>query len=357
MEQIESILDLMSAPAFCVADGTVTAVNEAARRRGIAQGTAVDTLLATGREEYSRYNGGSLYLTVLASGISCGASVSRMDSCDIFLLEQENDQAELQAMALAAQELRSPLTSVMAVADRLFPLTQEEQDPALQDQVARINRGLLQMMRIICNMSDAYRSSQDTSHMETRDIGTALEEIFLTAGPMIAHTGITLRFSGLNEPVYGLMDHGKLERAVHNILSNAVKFTPEGGTIDARLTRKDNMLHLTVEDSGTGIHKSIRGSIYERYRREPALEDSRHGIGLGMVLIRSAATAHGGTVLLEQPEGRGSRLTMTIAIRQSKTATVRSPMFEGDYAGGMDHRLLELSGCLPAQLYRKEPTE
>jgi signal transduction histidine kinase len=228
----------------------------------------------------------------------------------------------------------------------------------MQDQIARINRGLLQMMRVICNMSDAYHSNQEApSQMETREIGNFLAEIFNNAAPMIAHTGIRLQFSGLTEPVYGLIDPGKLERAVHNILSNAVKFTPEGGTIKAKLTRKGKMLYLTVEDSGSGIHESIRGSVYERYRREPALEDSRHGIGLGMVLIRSAATVHGGTVLLEQPEARGSKLTMTIAIRTSKNTLVRSPIFEVDYAGGMDHRLLELSGCLPAKLYQKDLTE
>ena len=358
MEQIDQILTLMSDPAFCVTEGIVTAVNDAARRRGITAGTAVEDLLATGREEYSTYTGGSLYLTLSAGGSSWGASVNRIGTQDLFLLEQENDQAELQAMALAAQDLRSPLTSVMAVAEQLFPLEQDDQDPALQDQVARINRGLLQMMRIICNMSDAYRSNQESpSQMETREIGGFLEEIFRTAAPMIAHTGIRLDFSGLTEPVYGLIDPDKLERAVHNILSNAVKFTPEGGTIAAKLTRKGKMLCLSVEDSGCGIQEAIRGSVYERYRREPALEDSRHGIGLGMVLIRSAATVHGGTVLLEQPEGRGSKLTMTIAIRTTKSSMVRSPIFEVDYAGGMDHRLLELSGCLPAKLYQKDLSE
>ena len=103
MEQIDQILTLMSDPAFCVTEGIVTAVNDAARRRGITAGTAVEDLLATGREEYSTYTGGSLYLTLSAGGSSWGASVNRIGTQDLFLLEQENDQAELQAMALAAR--------------------------------------------------------------------------------------------------------------------------------------------------------------------------------------------------------------------------------------------------------------
>ena len=101
MEQIDQILALMRAPAFCVTEGTVTAVNDAARRRGILPGTAVDTLLSTGREEYGAFTGGSLYLTVTAADSTCGASVNRVGGQDLFLLEQDSDQAELQAMALA----------------------------------------------------------------------------------------------------------------------------------------------------------------------------------------------------------------------------------------------------------------
>lgn len=355
MEQIEdtaAMLELMTRPAFCVAKGTVTRVNDAARKRTITEGTSVGNMLVTGAQEYAEFQGGCLYLTLTLSGIPCGASVTRMEDCDIFLLEQDEDQAELQAMALAAQELRQPLTSVMTVADRLFPLAEEDADPAMQDQVARINRGLFQMLRIISNMSDAYRYCQDTvSRQETRDIGSLLEEFFAGAAPLVAHTGMELHFTGLNESVYCLVDAEKLERAVNNILSNAVKFAPMGGIIDAKLTRKGEMLYLTVQDSGSGVPGNLRCSVYDRYRREPGLEDSRFGIGLGMVLIRSAAAAHGGTVLMEQSPERGNRLTMTVSLRKSTEAVVRSRVLRVDYAGERDHRLLELSETLPASLY------
>lgn len=357
MEQIEdtAMLDLMTRPAFCVSGGTVTRVNDAARRRTVTEGTPIGDLLVTGAREYREFRDGCLYLTLSLSGIPCGASVTRMEDCDIFLLEQDEDQAELQAMALAAQELRQPLTSVMTVADRLFPLTGEDADPAMQDQVARINRGLFQMLRIISNMSDAYRYCQDTvSRQETRDICGILEELFSAAAPLIAHTGMQLRFTGLNEPVYCLVDAEKLERAVNNILSNAVKFAPKGGTIDAKLSRTGNMLYLTVQDSGSGVPGDLRSSVYSRFRREPGLEDSRYGIGLGMVLIRSAAAAHGGTVLMEQSPERGNRLTMTVSIQESPETVVRSRVLHVDYAGERDHRLLELSDSLPADLYQKE---
>ena len=111
------------------------------------------------------------------------------------------------------------------------------------------------------------------------------------------------------------------------------------------------MLHLQVLDSGSGIAQQIRSSIFHRYLRQPGIEDSRWGLGLGMVLIRSAAASHGGTVLIDSPTGAGTRVTMTLAIRQRTEAALRSPILRVDYAGERDHGLIELSDSLPAALY------
>ena len=68
-------------------------------------------------------------------------------------------------------------------------------------------------------------------------------------------------------------------------------------------------------------------------------------------IIRTAAAHHGGAVLIDQPEGVGTRITMTMSIRQSKQATLRSNVLRVDYAGEQDHGLIELSECLPTELY------
>ena len=72
-----------------------------------------------------------------------------------------------------------------------------------------------------------------------------------------------------------------------------------------------------------------------------------------MVLIRSTAAVHGGTVLVDHPDGVGTRITISFAIRQGK-ATLRSPRMRIDYAGERDHALVELSDVLPAHLYRSD---
>ena len=350
-KDIAGMLDLMIQPAFSVTDGMIRHVNAAAKSQLISEGTAVDTLLLTGRQEYAEFQGGCLYLTLTVGG----ASVSRMGQTDIFVLEQDADQAELQAMALAAMELRQPLSNVMTVADKLFPIAGKDEDPALQDQIARINKGLYQMLRIIGNMSDAYRYSKDsTSGLQTRDICALTQELFDSNAAFIRHADIRLNFTAPSQAIYCLVDEEKLERAISNILSNAVKFSHPGDRIDAALVRKKDLLYLTVRDSGGGIAPALRSNVYARYLREPGIEDSRFGIGLGMVLIRSAAAAHGGAVLIEHLQDSGTQITLTLRLRQSSEAIVRSPIQAIDYAGEWDHKLIELSESLPAGVYKKE---
>lgn len=350
-----AVLHEIPIPAFIVREGIVTDANTAAQQQGVRIDQPIQKLLATGAEEYGTFSSGRLYLNLTLAGASCGASVTKGQDYDLFLLEQEDDISELQAMALAAQALRSPLSNVMTVADRLFPLTESDGSSEAREQAARINKGLYQMLRIVSNMSDAYRYSQDSApRLEIRDIRAIMEELFRQHIPLIQHTGIRLQFENLPASIFCLVDAEKLERAVGNILSNALKFTPRGGTIDAKLIRTGKMLQLTVQDSGTGIPETVRGNVYNHFQRHPGIEDGRFGIGLGIVLIRSAATAHGGTVLIDQPEGAGTRITMTLAIRQDTDALVRSSIISVDYAGGRDHRLLELADSLPAQLYATE---
>ena len=168
------LLNLTTRPAFTVRDGLVDMTNEAARKYFLEPGVPVEELLITGKEEYQEFTEGCLYLSLSIGGISCAASVSRMDGYDLVIIEQDADQAELQAMALAAQEIRGPLSNVMSVADQMFPVTEQEANEETQAQIARINRGLYQMLRIVGNMSDAHRDSSRswiTNDWATRTTG------------------------------------------------------------------------------------------------------------------------------------------------------------------------------------------
>ncbi len=357
MEQtkdISAILNLITAPAFCVQNGVIDYVNQGAQNLLIEKGQALEPLLPFGQKEYASAGNGTLYLSLNIGGTPCDAFVTRTGSEDIFVLDGIGDQLELQAYALASQQLRVPLSNSMLMVDRLLRSLDFADDPVRQEQAARLNRSLYQILRMISNMSDASRYTIEAPHLETRDICSFVEEIFSDAAESAKMSGICVTYSGPEAPLYTQIDSERLERGIYNILSNAVKFTPKGGSVHASLTRHGDQLYLTVTDSGSGIAEKIRSSIFSRYRRNPAIEDSNHGLGLGMVFIRAAAAAHNGTVLVQQPEAGGTRITMTIRIIQQTYATLRSPIYRVDYAGERSHSLLEMSDTLPVSLYKPE---
>lgn len=338
------ILDLMVRPGFCVKENRIIKCNRAAQGLFLTEGNEILPLLHTGKEEYEAFTSGCLYLTLRLNGQDFGASVTRMEEGDIFILDQESDLGELQAMALAARELREPLANVMISADKLL------HDSDTPD-AARLNQGLYQLLRIIGNMSDAVKYTAST-RQETRDICTLMASIFEKARVAVEQAGIHLEYTGCKDPVYCLADEEQLERAVLNILSNAIKFLPNSGTIQAEFSRCGRSMRLSIQDNGSGIAHDVLSNVFRRYLRQPGIEDGRHGIGLGMVLIRSAAANHGGTVLIDQPEENGTRITLTFAIRQNTDTSLRSPVLRVDYAGERDHALLELSESLPSGLYK-----
>ena len=337
-------LDLMVRPGFCVKENTIVKCNRSARNLLLKEGDDVLPLLQTGLEEYAAFQGGCLYLSLCFGSQIFGASVSRIAGADVFLLDSDQDQTELQAIALAARELREPLSNVMISAEKFLRNTE---DP----DAARLNQGLYQMLRLIGNMSDTLKFAAH-SRQEIRDICALVASIFEKAKALLEHTGVRLEYIGCPESVYSLVDEEQLERAILNILSNAVKFLPAEGHIRAEFVRQGHTMRLSIADNGNGIAQEILPNVFRQYLRQPGIEDGRHGIGLGMTLIRSAAANHGGTVLIDQPEASGTRVTMTLAIRQNTDGILRSPILRVDYAGERDHALLELSESLPSQLYK-----
>lgn len=346
-KNIQEFLELVSQPGFCVKDGRILHVNQAARALMLTPGQEMESLLQTGTEEYRQFENGQLYLSLNLGTISRNASVLRMVDMDLFLLEAASDSEEFRSMGLVSMELRSPLMSVISSAQQLLNQLEPENTEA-----AKLNKGLAQLLRLTSNLSDVERY-RESCHMETRDICSVLEELLEKSQVLTAGSGIRLSWELPREAIPCLIDSEQIERAVWNLISNAVKFLSREGAVHVKLTRRGQRLYLTVADSGSGIAEQIRSTVFQRYLRQPGIEDSRFGLGLGMVIVRTAAANHGGTVLIEQNEGSGTRVTMTLALRQTTDNKLHSPILRPDYSSGWDHGLVELSDCLPAELYKQ----
>ena len=217
-----------------------------------------------------------------------------------------------------------------------------------------LQKNLYQLNRIILNMSDAswYRADS-TAHHETTDFSVLFHEIMEKMEFLTNEAGSQLVFKNLTEPVIGLADREELFRAISNIISNAVKFSPRGSLISAQLEQKGDMLHFSVSDQGDA--QAARCNVFTRYLRTVAIEDKRHGLGLGMAIVHAVAIDHGGTVLVDTPESGGTRVTMTIAIQKSDTLLMRTPIElpSQSYTAGLDAGLVEFADVLPADAFKK----
>jgi K+-sensing histidine kinase KdpD len=273
-----------------------------------------------------------------------------MEAGHLFCLESDYKDPELRAFALVAQQLREPLAKAMIGTELLLPNAAVKEDAEATKHLAQVNRSLHQLLRAVCNMSDAAQYADSLcANLQAKNATEIFDEILKKAADLAVQAGRTLLFTVPKQAVFCPVDEEKLERAILNLLSNAIKFTPKGGTINAIVQTRGNRLLFTVHDSGEDA--DIFG-MFSRFLREPGIEDGRSGIGLGMSIVHSVAAAHGGTVLIERLEKAGVKITMTLSLKQPDNNIFRSPVrLPIDYAGGYDHCLLELSDILPDALF------
>ena len=350
-QEKQNLLEMIDRPAFIVRNGIIADCNQMAKNRQISIGTPITDFLPDGCAEYEELKNGVLYLTLQMDWIQCGATVVRQDTEDIFLMDRDADQAQLQALALAAQQLRVPLSNVMTLSDLLTPeLVSEVQ----KEKAAQMRKALFQLMRLITNMADAERyTGLDAPHFENTELCAFFREIVEKAAVTAEAADVRLHFTCPEKPIFTIVDRERMERALYNLLANAIKFSQKGAAVEIKLTGNKKTACLTVEDEGDGIASHIHGTLFHRYMREPAIEDSRFGLGLGMTMVRTTAAIHGGTVLLEQT--KGTKVALTMAIRKEAPGTLRTPTLRiSDYAGGRDLGLLEFSETLPVSAYKKD---
>lgn len=343
------IIQLIPQPAFLVKGGIVTEANEAAEKRQIRPGASVLELIRIGLEEYQNLSSGKLYLE-LTSGRTW---VTIYGDHHLFCLDDAYTLPELRAFALAAQHLRQPLSNAITGTDLLMQNTALLEDSALKQQLGQINRSLHQLVRAVCNMSDVSQLGlTGSSRPEIRNISAAIDEIFEKATALTKESGYVLNFRGIQTNIDCAVDVPLLERAILNLISNAMKFSPSGSTIQARLKRNGNRLSLTVENPISGENRCTFSNEFMRFLREPGIEGGQSGIGLGLSVISNIASAHRGTILADTAQKNHARIVISLPITTNPDSVVRSPiLIPGGYTGGIDSYLIELSDVLPSKFY------
>ena len=351
--QTQTLLNLLGKPAFGVKDSHILILNNEATALGITAGDPIAPLLLTDERALSDFRDGSMYLQLTVNGAILDATVLPMPGILLFLIAPEEESSVLQALSLAATQLREPLAGVMAISDNLHAkaskLTEKE-----KEKIGHLNRSLLHMQRLVSNMSDAPRYyNRNSCKKQTHNVTALFAGWIEKSAALLTAAGLALTFEKPGEDIIAQVSAEYLERAVLNMLSNAAEVSKPGSTLVASLKKSDKTLLFTLKDTGPGIPQDASVNMFDRYLRCASLNDGTRGLGLGMFYIRSAAAAHDGTVLLQNGKDGGLEVTLTISLKKSKEPFVRSDIIRVDYSGGYDHTLLELSNILPPELYQK----
>jgi signal transduction histidine kinase len=153
-------------------------------------------------------------------------------------------------------------------------------------------------------------------------------------GPLAAHKDQLITVSCCDQLTYIVADRAKLQIILENLLANAVKFTPEGGTIALEAKAEKNGVHVTVRDTGIGIPAEEQEWIFKPFHQlESSLTRSHGGVGIGLALAKNLVELHGGQIWVESEVGQGSAFHFTIPDCSRQSITREEVWFASESTG------------------------
>ncbi|NMO94219.1 cell wall metabolism sensor histidine kinase WalK [Paenibacillus lemnae] len=240
----------------------------------------------------------------------------------IAVLQDVTEQEKLEAsrrefVANVSHELRTPLTTIKSYTEAL-------EDGALEDRqmaprfVHVIQNETGRMIRLVTDLLHLSRldSKEAALRRQQVDIVEMLEDVEDRFSFQMQQKGITAIIDVKAGVSKGMLDRDGIDQVLDNLISNALKYTPDGGTItmEAALTEQ-GMLSLSVSDTGIGIPKKDLDRIFERfYRVDKARTRNMGGTGLGLSIAREMVRAHGGSISLQSELEKGTKVTFTLPL-------------------------------------------
>jgi signal transduction histidine kinase len=240
---------------------------------------------------------------------------------DMVSILNRQRQGQLAFLAGVAHDLRNPLSalklqSVVISPDR--PLPAEDQ---VRQAFARVQRQVDRLDRMVSDFLDAacIESGNLNLRMEEcdlRDLVRVTFELFEPAAPV--HRFV---LNAPGDPVLATCDPTRLEQVLNNLVSNAIKYSPRGGTVQVTVDREAGGVVLAVADQGVGMSSDDVAHVFEPFRRTGASAESIPGLGLGLFVAQRIVEAHGGRISVESAPGKGSTFRVHLPVRRGEQAS------------------------------------
>ena len=219
---------------------------------------------------------------------------------------READRLKDEFVALISHDLRTPLTSIMGYLElTMDDETLGEEPRSYLEVVQRNSERLLRLVNDLLFVARLEAGELDL-HPTAIDLGAVVRQSVEEARPRAAGKGIELGCEVQSVPSISA-DRGRMFQLLDNLISNAIKFTPEEGRVDVRLLHRNSRARIEVADTGIGIAEDEQARLFERFfRASTATERHIPGTGLGLYIACAIAEAHGGTIDVESERGRGT---------------------------------------------------
>lgn len=215
-------------------------------------------------------------------------------------------------IATVSHELRTPLTTIDGFLELIIE-QRESLDPSVLGWLAIIRRNVERQRLVVRDLLTAAstRSTPLSVALVDGDLGRVAAEAAIAIGPEADQKHIVIEVRALPTP--GRFDPLRMAQVAENLLSNAVRYTPDGGSVSIRTRDDGDALELIVRDNGVGIDEADRDLLFDEFfRGSTARASAIRGVGLGLAVVRTIVTAHGGTAALESEVGVGTTVTVRI---------------------------------------------
>ncbi|MGE3820539.1 MAG: ATP-binding protein, partial [Isosphaeraceae bacterium] len=243
---------------------------------------------------------------------------------------KDSDRRKDEFLAMLAHELRNPLAAIRTAVHIL--MLKGPQQPELNWGREVIDRQAKHLTRLIEDLLDVSRIS--TGKIQLKPVPVDVREVVARAvesvQPMMEAKSHDLKIHLPTEPLLAMADSSRLEQVLGNLLTNAAKYTDQGGSISVQASREGATLALRVRDNGIGLSAEMLPHIFNLYTQvEGAADRSLGGLGIGLTLVKLLVELHGGTVsAASEGPGLGSEFTITLPALES---TIEVAERSGEY--------------------------
>jgi PAS domain S-box-containing protein len=232
----------------------------------------------------------------------------------------EYEKLRTEFFANISHELRTPINVIFSTLQLLqvFNKSSSNEEEKMDKHIHVMKQNCYRLIRLINNLIDVTKI--DAGYLELNlnnyNIVSIVEDITLSVAEYIENKGITLLFDTDTEEKIIACDPDKIERIILNLISNAVKFTEIGGSINIFISdRCDNIL-ISVVDTGVGIPEEKQKLIFERFVQvDKSLARAREGSGIGLSLVKSLVEMHEGKISVKSEAGKGSEFQIELPVR------------------------------------------